>query len=130
MSYKLYTFDNEFIRDAFNLPSGFTGIVESDVGTKYWFNNGDYHRIGGPALIGSNGTKKWFLNDKLHRVDGPAIIWYDNLIEWYKNGKRHRLDGPAVEYPSGNKEWWFEGKETTELEYKLLHDIMKLKGLL
>lgn len=45
------------------------------------------------------------------------------------NGERHRLDGPAIEYASGYKEWFVDGKEVTELECKLLCDLMRLKGL-
>ena len=50
--------------------------------------------------------------------------------EWWVNGKIHRLDGPAIEWHDGTKSWWLNDKPTTELECKLLCDIMKLKGLL
>ena len=49
---------------------------------------------------------------------------------WFKDGLRHRLDGPAIEFGSGLKYWFINDKYVTELECKLLRDIMKLKGLL
>ena len=49
---------------------------------------------------------------------------------WWIDGKRHRLDGPAYEHPSGIKSWHVDNKEVTEKQYKLLHSIMKLKGLI
>jgi len=104
---KFYNLQNKLIGSFFNYPANFTqGIV-----------------------IHPNGFKEWWLDNKLHRLDGPAIEWANGHKEWYKNGELHRLDGPAFE-ANDTKEWYVDGKEVTELECKLLHDIMKLKALI
>ena len=104
---KLYTLDNVLIKESSVLPTNFTGVVE-------------YY----------DGTKEWRLNGKFHRLDGPAYETPYGHKEWWVKSKLHRIDGPAVEYPNGTIYWIVEGKGVTELECKLLHDIMKLKGLL
>jgi hypothetical protein len=70
-------------------------IVEVYEDRTDWFNeNGQFHRLDGPAIECSNGDKSW---------------WVD--------GKLHRTDGPAVERSNGRKEWWVDGKELTEEEF-------------
>ena len=59
---------------------------------------------------------------------GILEFFYGERI-WYLNGITHRIDGPAIEYHTGEKQWYVDGKEVTELEHKLLCDIMRLKGL-
>ena len=79
------------------LPNGYIVRYFSN-GDKHWFNqNGQYHRLDGPAIERLNGYKAWFQNDQLHR-----------------------LDGPSVEYPNGNKYWYIESKEYTEKEFNEL----------
>ena len=108
MAYKFYTLDNKFIKESDFFPiSNFTGILE-------------YH----------GGTRDWYFNGKIHRLDEPAVVYHDGATEWYVIGRRHRIDGAALEWPNGYKEWWIYGKRVTELEYKLLCDMMKLKNLL
>ena len=104
---KLYTLDNKFIKETSLFPPRFTGIVNY-----------------------LDGSKSWFLDGKRHRLDGPAVETESGTKYWYFNNKCHRLDGPAIEYPNGLKLWFFNDKKITELECKLLHDVMKLKGLL
>jgi len=104
---KLYDINNIFIKETEFLPYNFTGIVEY-----------------------LSGIKQWRLNGKVHRVDGPAIIYPKGTKDWYVNGKLHRVDGPAIEWFNGWKVWFVYGNEVTEEQCKLLHDIMKLKGLL
>ena len=104
---KLYTIDNQFIEEVIYLPKNFTGIVEY-----------------------SSGTKEWIVNGKIHRIDGPAWEGVDGSKVWYVNGELHRLDGPAIEYSNGIKLWHVDNKEYTEEQCKLLHSIMKLKGLI
>jgi hypothetical protein len=41
---------------------------------------------------------EWFQNGERHRLDGPAIECEDGSKAWFQNGERHRLDGPAIEY--------------------------------
>jgi hypothetical protein len=81
-------------------------VIRSD-GTQIHYENGKWHRIGGPAYIGFTGTQIYFEHDKRHRIGGPAYIGAD-----------------------GTKEYWIDGNEVTELEHDLLYGIMKLKGLM
>lgn len=49
---------------------------------KIWTNNnGDYHRVDGPAYIvyhenGGLASEEYFINGNIHRKDGPAFISY------------------------------------------------------
>ena len=53
----------------------------------------------------------------------------DGSRRWFVAGQWHRLNGPAMVWPDGTKFWYTYGKRVTELQCKLLHDMMKLKGL-
>jgi hypothetical protein len=64
-----------------------------------------------------DGYKEWYQNGEIHRLDGPAVEYADGSKEWYLNGERHRLDGPAVEYADGSKEWFIEDECLTESEF-------------
>ena len=64
-----------------------------------------------------DGTKYWYQNDKYHRLGGPAIEFANGDKSWYQNDKRHRLDGPAVEYADGDKYWYTDGKRLTEADF-------------
>jgi hypothetical protein len=75
------------VKNFFEVPKNFTGVVEF-----------------------LNGNKYWYKNRKFHREDGPAVEHLDGYKEWWIEGQRHRTDGPAVEFPNGYKEWWIEGK--------------------
>ena len=77
-------------------------------GSKYWYLNGKYHRVGGPAVEDANGNKFWYINDKLHRTDGPAIEYANGDKSWHINDMCHRLDGPAKDW-HGMKQWWVNG---------------------
>jgi hypothetical protein len=52
-------------------------------GDKFWYQNGQYHRDGGPAIEYVDGDKFWYKHGKLHRTDGPAIECADIAIEWW-----------------------------------------------
>ena len=69
-------------------------VIDTD-GTQAWYQNGEFHRLDGPAIIDADGTQEWWQNER-HRLDGPAVIRANGTQEWYQNGERHRLDGPAV----------------------------------
>lgn len=57
-------------------------------GNKFWKNeNGEFHRINGPAAENADGTKYWYLNGRCHRIDGPAIEYADGTKYWYLNGR-------------------------------------------
>lgn len=87
-------------------------IVESPDGSKFWYQNGKFHRESDPAIEWSDGTKMWYQNGKRHREDGPAIEFADGTKAWFLNGDRHRDDGPALEFPNGTQEWWINGEKT------------------
>ena len=57
-------------------------------GIKRWKNsNGQYHRIGGPAIVWPDGYKAWLINGKRHRLNGPAIMYADGTYYWYAKGE-------------------------------------------
>ncbi len=82
-----------------------------------WYQNGELHRLDGPAIEWANGDKEWYQNGQRHRLDGPAIEWADGYKAWYQNGQRHRLAGPAIERADGTKRWYINGKKLTEAEF-------------
>ena len=57
----------------------------------------------------------WYQNGQRHRVDGPAVESADGYKSWFLNGQRHREDGPAVEWAS-SKAWYLNGVKVTEEE--------------
>jgi hypothetical protein len=57
------------------------------------------------------GTKCYYQHGELHRDGGPAIEWANGTKCYCQHGKHHRDDGPAVECPSGYKQWWLNGVE-------------------
>jgi hypothetical protein len=100
-------------------------VYESEFGT-YYYLNGEFHRIDGPAFEGADGTKCWYQNGLLHRIDGPAIECSDGYKQWFQNGLRHRIDGPAEEY-NGKKYWWIEGKKINCNSQEEFERYVKLK---
>ena len=65
---KLYTLDNQFIKESMLIPHNFTGIVEYYSGSKVWYTEGKRHRIGGPAV-------------DLVTTRGPVIGWFIHDVE-------------------------------------------------
>lgn len=71
-----------------------------------YYQNGDFHREDGPALIGyyQDGTPQlieYWINGKKHNPNGPAYtLYYENGNKQYEgymqNGKYHNLNGPAL----------------------------------
>lgn len=45
-------------------------------------------------------------NGELHRVDGPAIELNDDVKEWLINRNLYREIGPVFEYSNGTKKWY------------------------
>jgi len=63
-------------------------------------------------IIKKDGAKRWYNeNGDLHRLDGPAIIYSDGTKYWYRNGRCYRTDGPAIIYPGGFERWFIKGRE-------------------
>jgi len=72
----------------------------------YRNENGQLHRIDGPAKIYHDGSEEWWQNGVLHRDGEPATIWINTngiTKRWFFNGLLHRVDGPAEEYSDGDK---------------------------
>jgi len=77
--------------------------------------------------VTDNGDKFWYQNGELHRLDGPAREYANGDKCWYQNGELHRLDGPACEYATGDKAWYIYGTELTEDEFNEVVDSKKRK---
>ena len=78
---------------------------------EYYNDDGELHRLDGPAVIYDYGTKYWFKNGKLHRLGNLPAIEYDNGDkEYYVNGNLHREDGYAIDHIDGTKEYSLNGK--------------------
>jgi len=74
-----------------------------------------------------DGNKEWYQNGELHRLDGPAKEHADGYKAWYVNNKLHRLDGPAVEYADGYKAWWINNEQFSETEFNAYKKQQKVK---
>lgn len=64
-------------------------------------------------LIDDLGDKYWYTNGLFHRMNGPAVEYTDGTKEWYTHGIPNREHGPAVEYADGTREWWVNGNSYT-----------------
>ena len=71
------------------------------------------------VTIDENGTQHWYQNGQLHRVDGPAVIYANSEQRWYQNDQLHRLDGPALIYATGEQHWYLEGVNVTQKQHEL-----------
>ena len=63
---KLYTLDNQFIKESTIIPHNFTGIIEYWRDSKIWYFEAKRHRLDGPAvnLDSTRGhLKGWFIDD-------------------------------------------------------------------
>ena len=84
---------------------------------------------------GKKQREYWYINGLYHRVDGPAYISYYESGEvaqeyWYLNGISHRVDGPAYRlyYESGKieeEEWYLNGKESNHKEWLIANNLYK-----
>jgi len=86
------------IKHSSEIPENYTGIVESENGTKYWLKNDLFHREDGPAIVYKNGSEEWYENGRYHRKNGPVIISNLGYKEWALDGvkiwksERNKLD--------------------------------------
>jgi hypothetical protein len=68
---------------------------------------------------------EWYQNGQLHRLDGPAIEYPNGDKRWYQNDQLHRLDGPAIEFSNGTKEWYINSVRFTENEFNKQVKVMQ-----
>ena len=87
-------------------------------GSKFWYQNGQLHRVGGPAITTPGGYQAWFQNGEYHRVNGPSLIRFDGTQVWCVYSKYHRVDGPAITWPDGNESWYLDD-ENREFNSKI-----------
>jgi len=89
-----------------------------DMGNSFYLDDKEeLHRDGDlPAWITENGDKGWFQHGQCHREGKPAIERADGGWEYFENGERHRDMAPAVHYGDGSKpdEYWERGRQLTE----------------
>lgn len=46
-----------------------------------------------PSFVTTAGDKFWYQNGQRHRVDGPAVEWSDGICSWYIHGQKyHNLE--------------------------------------
>jgi hypothetical protein len=67
------------------------------------------------ARLGIDGSIEWRDEEgELHRVGGPARIFPSGREEWFRHGRLHHTDGPAAIYPDGRRIWFIEGEKVRE----------------
>lgn len=76
--------------------------------SEFWTQNGNRHRLGGPALSQWHPEtrvlirEEYFRYDQRHREDGPAVIHRDGETgkvvseSWYQHGELHRDCGSVT----------------------------------
>jgi len=61
--------------------------------------------------VDENGYKRYLNNEgEQHRLDGPAVEFKDGSKFWHINGNCHRNIDPSDEYGNGSKYWLFKDK--------------------
>ena len=64
-------------------------VTVDDAGTTYWHKDTRckvLHRDD-PAVEFANGHKEWYQNGQRHRIDGPAVVYADGSTVWCINDK-------------------------------------------
>ena len=56
-------------------------------GDIFYLEDGDLHRLDGPAIEFKSGIQWWMQEGKLHRENGPAITGKHEIIEYWLNGE-------------------------------------------
>ena len=98
-----------------DLPNNFTGIAIFPIGDKFWYVEGKWHRLDGPAIEWANGDKYWYVEDKQHRLDGPACEWANGSKYWYVEDKYLTFE-----------QFWKRQKDT-EYAPKIMADMLGAK---
>jgi len=88
---------------------------KSENDTKFYLNDeGQPHRLDGPALEYSKGSKHWYINGNRHQNIDPSEDYSNGEKVWCFINKRHRVGGSnssVLQY------WYIHGKEYTKEEY-------------
>ena len=63
------------------------GTFIDELGYTKIYKNDKFHNDNGPAVISTDKKyKRWFQNGEPHRLDGPAIEWKDGTKHFYLYG--------------------------------------------
>lgn len=108
------------------MNENYTGILKDKENTKYLVN-GKLHRVDGPAWIHAVGRQSWWQNGLYHREGGPAIIGVKGIRqEWWIHGIRHREDGPAI-IDRNKQSWYLKGNKINCSSQDEFERLMRLK---
>jgi len=93
----------------------YSKIEVDEFGTKRYFNDeGEHHRLDGPAVESLNGTKVWHINGNHHRNIDISIEYSNRTKFWHFKGKRHRVGGSfSLKY----ERWFIHDEEYAKKDY-------------
>ena len=119
-SYNYCNFPNKNIIDekitytiGFDIPHNDYGpAIKYMNGREEYLVYGNYHRIGGPAIVDPNGYTKWYVRGELHsQNDEPCASYPDGRKEWRYYGRLHRPnDKPALISSNGDQYYFNQGQ--------------------
>jgi hypothetical protein len=95
-----------------------TPTVECKNGDLFWYQDGQFHREGGPAMQYANGNQFWYHKGQIHRDNGPSYEYANGDRMYTQHGQLHREDGPAV-LVGEKREYWLHGVQQSSLEKPL-----------
>jgi len=81
---------------------------------RYLNDEGQHHRLDGPAIENSDGTKFWYINGNAHRNIDPSDEFSNGEKQWWFKGERHRIGGS---YNSVYKWWYIDGEGYDKQDY-------------
>jgi hypothetical protein len=76
--------------------------------------------IGVILEVDSNGNRSWSRDGQYHRIGGPAVEYSNGEKHWMQYNVHHRVGGPAVEKSNGVKWWCLYDEDYSEEEYNHL----------
>lgn len=79
------------------------------------------------GLLNIGNIRYWYKEGKFHRLNGPAVESLNGEKYWYKEGKLHRIDGPAAEYSDGRKCWYYKGEYIDCSSQKEFEQLIRLR---
>jgi len=93
----------------------YTKIMVNKDGDKFYLNDeGQHHRLDGPAFEYSDGSKEWAINGNFHRNIDPSVEQTDGRKYWFFKNKGHRIGGS---FSSTQKCWFIFDKRYTKKQY-------------